>query len=302
MRVLVLSNPRSGAGESRLPHFTEALSRSGAEVTTRHLADLGSLSDTLADTGSFDRVVAAGGDGTVSAIAWELRGTGTPILVYPAGTANLIALNLGMPADAAALARAAIAGKTVNVDIGELSFQPARASGIDDSSRSTGFLMAAGAGFDARVMESAAGLKSMMGPAAYLVAALQNLNPTVSRFTLDLDGECWESEGIAVLLANFTRIQMELPVVHQTDATDGLMDVVILQTKNVPELLPGMWAVVLDRLGSFAERPGLEVRQARRVEVYADPPLPLESDGEPLGASTPLVARMHQLAATFIIP
>lgn len=39
-------------------------------------------------------MIAAGGDGTVSSVAHALAGSGMPIMVYPAGTANLVALNL----------------------------------------------------------------------------------------------------------------------------------------------------------------------------------------------------------------
>ena len=53
----------------------------------------------LEDAKDFDRVVAVGGDGTVSGVCYELRGSGVPMLPYPAGTTNLLALNLRLPSE-----------------------------------------------------------------------------------------------------------------------------------------------------------------------------------------------------------
>ncbi len=131
--------------------------------------------DLVADAAAFDRVVAAGGDGTVSAVCYAMRHTGVPVLVYPAGTANLLALNLGLPLDAPALARITLEGTPVSFDLGELHHTDT--SGII---RSSGFAVMAGAGYDAAIMESAAPLKATFGAAAYLMAAVGNIAPTVS--------------------------------------------------------------------------------------------------------------------------
>ena len=66
-------------------------------------------------------IVAAGGDGTVSAVADAVRGTGTALGVLPAGTLNHFAKDLGIPLDLAQAARVIAAGRRVHIDLGEVN-------------------------------------------------------------------------------------------------------------------------------------------------------------------------------------
>ncbi|MBE0475487.1 MAG: diacylglycerol kinase [Coriobacteriia bacterium] len=300
MRILVVQNLRAGPGSAGIYDYVHALGRQGVEVVMRFLSEDDGAGTLLADAGRFDRIVAGGGDGTVSAVAYELRETGTPLVIYPAGTANLVAMNLRMPADPLALARTTLEGPVVKVDMGEMA-----CAGLEGGvCRPTGFLMAAGAGFDASIMEGARSLKAGLGAGAYLVAALQNLTPTVSAFTLDLDGRVIETEGIAVLILNFARIQFDLAVTHDSDAQDGLFEVVVLHTKTAVGLIPAIWGALLDRLaGNHPDRsPSFEIHAARRMRVTADPPLPVQYDGEAIRATTPLDAVVLPAAATLVVP
>ena len=66
-------------------------------------------------------VIAGGGDGTVSAVAAQLAGTGTPLGVLPLGTLNHFARALGMPTDRDAAVRSLLAGHIARVDVGEVN-------------------------------------------------------------------------------------------------------------------------------------------------------------------------------------
>ena len=68
-----------------------------------------------------DGVVAAGGDGTVSAVASALAGGDMPMAVLPLGTLNHFARDLGMPKDLGEAARAIAAGTHARVDVGEVN-------------------------------------------------------------------------------------------------------------------------------------------------------------------------------------
>ncbi len=295
MRILMIVNLRSGQGDAGLYDYVRALGRSGAEVTMRFLGLGAEMDHLLRDADSFDRVVAAGGDGTVSTICHKLANRAVPILAYPAGTANLLALNLDIPDEPLELARVTLDGKTRDIDLGEMTLEGARDP--------IGFIVAAGAGYDADIMSAAQRYKSMLGPLSYLVGALQHLTPTVSRFKLELDDRTVMSEGLAVLVMNVVRVQFDLALTRSSDPSDGLFEVVVLRTKNVPELIPAVWGAFLDRFIANLERPaGLEVHTASHVRIEADPPLRIQFDGEVVDATTPLVARSLASAARMIVP
>lgn len=292
----MVANMHSGWGDPGLNDFVRDLGEAGAEVTLRFLNEDADLAHLVRDADHYDRVVAVGGDGTVSSIAYALRGTGIPIVAYPAGTANLLARNLKLPLEAHELATLTLSGVPLDIDLGEL----VTAEGTAEEQRS-GFAIIAGAGFDADVMEGARELKPVIGEGAYIISAIQNLQPTVADFRLELDGDLVKTKGIAVLFVNLARIQFDLSVTHNSDARDGLFEVVVVKTKSVAGLIPAVWAALLDRMGHHPARPALEIHTARNIRVLADPALPLQADGDALARFTPVSARVLPRAATFVV-
>lgn len=316
MRLLALHNPRSGQGDSGWERFVETMRVLGNELEVREVRHDVPLDLMLRDADRFDRVIAAGGDGTVSTVAHALSGRGVPVLAYPAGTANLIALNLRMPTDPDQLARVAMGGVLLQTDLAELTcvagqapaeVVPPTAEVPDPPEARTsrvGFALIAGAGFDAELIAGSEPLKGRLGVGAYVAAMLGNARPTVARLTLDLDGRKVQTEGMGVMLVNFGRIQLDLEIAPGADAHDGLLDVVVLRAHSVAALAPLVVRALAERLGlqgpDLAGR--LDVYRARHVTVDADPPLPVQFDGETLEGTTPLSARIVPGAAVFVVP
>jgi diacylglycerol kinase family enzyme len=298
VRTLVVVNARSGEGDSNLYDYLRSLAPMSAEVTLRYFDGTRPLEDLLTDADGFQRVVAVGGDGTVSAVCYALRGTGIPVLPYPAGTANLLALNLGVHLEPRVLADITMSGVPVQFDLGEIELDDA------DGRRGvrSGFTIMAGAGYDASIMETAQSMKSTVGAAAYLLGALANPTPTISRFEIELDGERVETDGIAVLIVNFGRLQFDLEIARGADPRDGLLDIAVVRSKNTAELVPAVAAGVFDRGGRRDAIPGLDVYSAACVRVTATPALRMQYDGEVVDAQTPFTARVLPRAATLLLP
>ena len=312
MRILAIVNLKSGQGDVGIYDYLRKLGSEDAEVVIRFIGSKRTIASMVEDAREFDRVVAVGGDGTVSGICYALRYTGVPIVVYPAGTANLVALNLKVPTDPTALAEMTLDGVIRAYDMGEIcSPEPPNAdSDIAPTEtcplgRARGFVVGAGAGFDAKIMEGAKELKPTIGFAGYIVAVFQNLAPTVSKFHLTLDGRDVQTEGIAVLVVNLAKLQFDLSITHKSDPTDGILEVVVARTRNAVELLPAVWSVVLDRTtrGAYPGRSaGLEIYEAKEITIRAQPALTLQYDGEVLPNTTPVKMTVLPGATTFVTP
>lgn len=292
MKLLVINNLASGFGEGSVYDFIRSVARDGDEVCVRSTDGTTDVRDLLGDAEAFDAVVASGGDGTVATVSYRLANTGVPILPFPAGTANLLAANLASPMEPHALAKLVREERTLDFDLGEIEVDGHR----------FGFGIMAGAGYDAAIMHGAAPAKRLLGPMAYFSAALANPLPQTSRFKLDLDGEHVESEGLGILLVNFSKIQFDITVTHDNEPRDGVFDVVVLKAQNAFELIPALLAGLLDRGGDFPDRTGsLEIHRAREVRVEADPPMEVQYDGEATNLTTPFTAHIMRRAARFFV-
>lgn len=292
MKLLVINNLASGLGDGTIYDYLRLLVEDGDEVVMRATDGTTPIEDLLHDASDFEAVIACGGDGTITAVSFALADTNIPILPYPAGTANLLALNLNLPSEPHVLAKLTREKRCLDFDMGELTF----------GDTTTGFGMIAGAGYDAKIMKSALPNKKTLGPIAYAGAAIANAMPPVSHFTLNLDGTTVECDGIGVLLINFSKIQFDIPLTHTNNPRDGVFDVVILKAQNAFELIPALLAGILDRDGEFPARTeSFQLHEARCVHVEADPPVSIQFDGEVIDATTPFTAKVRPRSTTFIV-
>src|SRR5215218_7116661 len=117
-------------------------------------------------------VMAAGGDGTVRAVAESLRGTGVPIGLLPSGTGNLLARNLDLDlAHMPGSVVSAFTGKDRAIDLGIFEAE------LPDGKRERRvFLVMAGLGLDARMIANTNDdLKAKVGWLAYVDAIARSI-------------------------------------------------------------------------------------------------------------------------------
>ena len=127
MRFAVLVNSSAGqrdanACKEHVERIREAFTTAGVptEIFLCPPAQLTRTARQLAAR-NYDAVVAAGGDGTVSAVAAGLAGTVMPLAVLPLGTLNHFAKDIEMPLDMAEAVRAIRDGAVSAVDVGEVN-------------------------------------------------------------------------------------------------------------------------------------------------------------------------------------
>jgi diacylglycerol kinase family enzyme len=312
-RILILYNAWSRHRRVNFGAYLNELANLGAQVEARMLSRSFDFKAALADAHAFDRVVVAGGDGTVSGAAGLLLDTGIPIMVYPGGTANLLARNLGMPSNPKQLAQLTVSGATVETDLGEVEYvrysrrerwrKPFRRGSVPAASPvKIYFSIMAGCGFAARLMLQAQSLKSSMGQAAYWLSAMWNFFPRRAEFHMKLDGKPVEASGIGVLVVNFEKIQFDLKVVSQSLAHDGKFEIAVLKPRSLLGLTPLVWGALLERFGLPRRSVPdiMETYRATDIEISSRPPLRLQCDGEVLKKTWGFKVRMHPRGAVFV--
>lgn len=293
MKLLVIDNMLSGLGDGAIFDYVRTFMGDGDEVVIRSSDGGTDVRAFLHDAEDFDMVVAAGGDGTIASVAYLLADTGIPLLPFPAGTANLLSLNLEAPTEVHSLVKMTRDFRTLDFDLGEIEFP---------GGRRQGFTLIAGAGYDAKIMEGAEQGKKLFGPMAYFTSAVTNPMPQFAEFEIVIDGTTVHSSGVGVLVVNFSKVQFDISVVHENKPRDGKFDVVVLRTKDAIGLIPALFAALLDRTGDFPNRAGaFEVFRGSEVTVVSDPPLDVQHDGEAIGLQTPFRARLLPEAARYVV-
>ena len=123
MTILVILNRKGGsAGREARQKVCAALAEAGVEAELEEVDGDEAADRARAARGSGARlVVAAGGDGTVSAVAGALAGSDCALGVIPLGTLNHFARDLAIPSDPGEACALLAAGTVRRVDVGEVN-------------------------------------------------------------------------------------------------------------------------------------------------------------------------------------
>jgi diacylglycerol kinase (ATP) len=190
MRIKLIANPVSG-GDAR-PHIQTALNalrQQGAEVDlylTGARGDARQAAEQALAQG-YDRIVVAGGDGTLNEVVNGVASADLPIAFLPLGTVNVFALEAGIPMRLQAACALALQGSPRRITLGKLNGEL--------------FLLMVSAGWDAEaVAHVRPGLKRFIGRLAYAVSALEVLllRPAAPLELVLPDGSCRAGFGVVV--------------------------------------------------------------------------------------------------------
>jgi YegS/Rv2252/BmrU family lipid kinase len=293
LRIAVIYNPVAGRGAAR-----QVAARLAAHAAARgdrvDLLGTGRQLDARAATRKAleqgaERVVAIGGDGTVVESAAALLDVPAPppLCIVPQGTANLLALNLGIPADRESAIDLAFNGSVVRIDCGRANGEP--------------FLIALGAGVHAELVALAdRGAKRRWGVAAYGVAgwrASRGVEP--ARFRLALDAEEIEIEATTIQVMNVASVlRRGWEFAPGVSPVDGVLDVIAHRASTLAEHLVTAAAVVR---GAPTDTDLVVHRPARSVRIDVEPPVLLQRDGE-IAGRTPVEIDVMPGALPVLLP
>ena len=221
-----------------------------------------------------DLVMVCGGDGTVREVCAELAGTGIPVGIIPAGTGNLLARNLDIPLFLRAAIDIALTGQDRAIDMVQVS-----GDGVPED---THFMVMAGMGFDAAIMEGVNDeIKAKVGWIAYVLSALKSLMFPAVRAEISVDGaEFTSHRARTIVVGNVGYLQAGMPLLPDAAIDDGLLDVVLLHPRRFLSWIPLAFRVL-------AKRPRTDElvnrMTGRTVVVRAAADTPRQLDGDSIG-------------------
>jgi diacylglycerol kinase (ATP) len=290
-RTLIVINSRSGGAD--LDALRRAVAEHFAEGACHihELAegeDIGAVARAAAGRG-VAVIAAAGGDGTVSAVANGVLGTDARLGIIPLGTSNVLARELGIPLDVEGACRL-LAGPHETATIDAMRVGEAH------------YFTQVGIGVNALVLRDTATVsKKRFGSLAYAWTTLTRLvgfQPL--RFTVSADGRKSRPSALQIMVANCSTFGTTgLRWGPHVRADDGRLDVCIVRARTLLDYLQIAWSFLRGRQHRDPHIRYLPA--ARAVAVATAHPIPYQADGEIVGR-TPVEVEVAPAALRVVVP
>lgn len=282
--TVYIVNPTAGRG--RGAKALEFLRAQGCEtLVTQSAGHAEALAKSALKTGA-TRIMAVGGDGTLSEVLQAVAAKEAELGVLPCGTGNDFARHAGIPMDWEKAFQLCNPGDVKSVDLVEVNGRP--------------MINIAACGFDGEVGERVnRGYRWARGTVAYVFAVME----CIARFkpfdlTLVVDGLEVRQKACLCAVANASMYGGGMKISPNSDVQDGQMEVVVVGALKRLELLrqfPSLFK------GAHLSHPSVRVFPAKEVSVSSSPAVPVLVDGDLLGRIA-FTAKIVPKAQAFVFP
>jgi len=284
MKLLFIVNPGSGSDDTDFKSvITEYFSRLPHEAEIYELqknCNLDQIKDAIHQSKA-DRVIAVGGDGTLKLVAECLQGTKTPIGIIPAGSANGMAKELGIPADISQALELTVTGEPKEIHAvsvnGELCIH------LSDI------------GFNAYIVKKFDDLaeRGMLGYAKATWKALWSHHKM--DVEISLEGETIRSEAAMVVIANATMYGTGVKINPEGKLDDDVFEVILVKKYSFSEILK----IRFTNLPFNPEK--IEIFHTKKLKIKARHKAHFQVDGEYMGKVNQISAEILPAAISVIL-
>lgn len=232
-------------------------------------------------------LVVVGGDGTINEAVHAIAGTEAALGIIPMGTANTLAIELGIPLKVQEAVRVIRDSNVRTMDVGKAGDHY--------------FTMGAGMSYDAQVIKNVKPfLKKWLGSLAYITQGLwEALTYPFPKLEVSCeDRTLFHSEGHLVIVANARHYGGHFKAAPQASLSDGLLDVIVLKKHGFLDLIKYTTTM---RYRDITKRSDVEYFQTRKLRITSDPPVPVHVDAE-IVDKTPCVFECIPQALRVIVP
>ncbi|HEX3227169.1 MAG TPA: YegS/Rv2252/BmrU family lipid kinase [Gaiellaceae bacterium] len=228
-----------------------------------------------------------GGDGTVQRCIDATAGSDAALAILPAGTANLLATNLGIPQDIAEAVHIGLRGERRKLDVGRFNGER--------------FAVMAGAGFDASMIQQADGsLKDRLGRVAYVWTGSQQLRAKPFKAKIKVDGVPWYAGAAScILVGNVGHLFGGVEVFADARPDDGRLELGVVNADGL-----GDWVRTLARtaVGQAERSPLVQTTSAKTIKVKLNRKVLYEVDGGDREKVKSFTIKVQPAAVTICLP
>jgi YegS/Rv2252/BmrU family lipid kinase len=297
-KTIVIYNPFAGKmgdkGLKRLSAAAEILREAGHDtwlVPTQGPGTAGAIARRSIADGA-ELILAAGGDGTINEIAEGVAFSDVPLGILPAGTANVLASEMGLGSSIERAAASLHECVPTRISIGRLQC-------VNDSERTRLFLLMAGIGLDARIVYNMSlPLKARFGKLAYWVGGFSLVGRDLDEFEVLVDGH--RVNCAFALISKVRNYGGDLEIAQRVSLLDDRFEVVLFEGRSSFRFLTYLARVAVRKLAGV---PGISVIRAAGVCMpgATGPRVYIQVDGEYAG-HLPASVEIVPDALTLLIP
>ncbi len=295
-RTTLIYNPVAGRlrqrSRARLERAAGILERAGHAISLTPTTGPGTAGEIArhAIAAGAEFIVVAGGDGTLNEVLEGLVNTSVPLGILPAGTANVLATEIGLPHGIARAATMLSECVTRRIAVGRL----------DCGARSRHFLSMTGVGFDAHIVyDLSDGLKRRMGKAAYWLGGFSQVVRRFPEFQVEIDGAKRELCSFA-LISRVRNYGGDFEIAQNVSLLNGCFEVVLFRGRTPLPYFKYLLGMTTGRLVGMR---GVSFLPAQCVRVFdpEDRRVYIQTDGENAGHLPARVSLVPD-ALTLLVP